>query len=210
MARAAAAEGLERADYAGHSLGGLVAVRLAIRQPDAVRRWSSRRRRASRRAPLGGARARVRGLGPAGPADLAVLAAGRAAAAARAAVFGHWFAADPQALSPQAVAATLAHVNLHADTDSAWRALIRDDPRPDLHLVKSPALLLWGSSDNQLPFDDAVDYARRLRAPLRVVADCGHLLVLERPDACLDAIDGFLSAADARYPVLSPGCGAAW
>ena len=78
--------------------------------------------------------------------------------------------------------------------ESAWRALIRDDPRSDLHLVKSPALLLWGSSDTQLPFDDAVDYARRLRAPLRVVADCGHLLVLERPDACLDAISGFLSA----------------
>jgi pimeloyl-ACP methyl ester carboxylesterase len=195
VARAAAAEGLERADYAGHSLGGLVAVRLAIRQPEAVRRVvlaapagiTSSTRWAERVLAFVGWVQPGRRISP-----YWRLVARQPLL--RTAVFGHWFAADPQALSPLAVAATLAHVNLHADTDSAWRALIRDDPRPDLHLVKSPALLLWGSSDNQLPFDDAVDYARRLRAPLRVVADCGHLLVLERPDACLDAIDGFLSA----------------
>jgi pimeloyl-ACP methyl ester carboxylesterase len=195
VARAAAVEGLERADYAGHSLGGLVAVRLAIRQPDAVRRLvlaapagiSSSTRWAERVLAFVGWVQPGRRISP-----YWRLVARQPLL--RAAVFGHWFAADPQALSPQAVAATLMHVNLHTDTDSAWRALIRDDPRPDLHLVKSPALLLWGSSDNQLPFDDAVDYARRLRAPLRVVADCGHLVTLERPDACLDAIDGFLSA----------------
>jgi pimeloyl-ACP methyl ester carboxylesterase len=195
VARAAAVEGLERADYAGHSLGGLVAVRLAVRQPDAVRRLvlvapagiSSSTRWAERVLAFVGWVQPGRRISP-----YWRLVARQPLL--RAAVFGHWFAADPQALSPQAVAATLAHVNLHTDTDSAWRALIRDDPRPDLHLVKSPALLLWGSSDNQLPFDDAVDYARRLRAPLRVVADCGHLVTLERPDACLDAIDGFLSA----------------
>jgi pimeloyl-ACP methyl ester carboxylesterase len=53
--------------------------------------------------------------------------------------------------------------------------------------------VLWGARDNQLPLVDAFDYARRLGAPLRVIAECGHLLIAERPDACLDAIDGFLS-----------------
>ena len=195
VARAAAIEGFERADYAGHSLGGLVAVRLAIRQPEAVRRLvlaapagiTSSTRWAERMLAFLGWVQPGRRISP-----YWRLVARQPLL--RTAVFGHWFAADPRALPPQAVAATLAHVNLHTDTESAWRALIRDDPRPDLHLVKSPALLLWGSSDTQLPFDDAVDYARRLRAPLRVVADCGHLLVLERPDACLDAISGFLSA----------------
>jgi pimeloyl-ACP methyl ester carboxylesterase len=195
VARAAAMEGFERADYVGHSLGGLVAVRLAIRQPEAVRRLvlaapagiTSSTRWAERVLAFVGWVQPGRRISP-----YWRLVARQPPL--RTAVFGHWFAADPQALPPLAVAATLAHVNLHTDTESAWRALIRDDPRPDLHLVKSPALLLWGSSDNQLPFDDAVDYARRLRAPLRVVADCGHLLVIERPDACLDAIEGFLSA----------------
>ena len=54
-------------------------------------------------------------------------------------------------------------------------------------------LVLWGARDNQLPVDDAFDYARRLRAQLRVIADCGHLLIVERPAACADAITGFLS-----------------
>jgi len=43
--------------------------------------------------------------------------------------------------------------------------------------------------------DDAFEYARRLGAPLRVIADCGHLLVGERPDACADAIERFVAAA---------------
>jgi pimeloyl-ACP methyl ester carboxylesterase len=43
-----------------------------------------------------------------------------------------------------------------------------------------------------VPIDDAFEFARRLRAPLRTIADCGHLLVGERPDACADAIGAFL------------------
>jgi pimeloyl-ACP methyl ester carboxylesterase len=44
-----------------------------------------------------------------------------------------------------------------------------------------------------VPVADAFEYARRLRAPLRVIADCGHLLIAERADACADAIETFLS-----------------
>jgi pimeloyl-ACP methyl ester carboxylesterase len=46
----------------------------------------------------------------------------------------------------------------------------------------------------QLPLDDAFDYSRRLGAPLRTIADCGHLLIVERPAACLDAVESFLAA----------------
>jgi pimeloyl-ACP methyl ester carboxylesterase len=62
--------------------------------------------------------------------------------------------------------------------------------------VRCPSLVLWGARDNQLPVGDAFDYARRLRARLRVIADCGHLLIGERPQACADAIADFL--ADSR------------
>jgi pimeloyl-ACP methyl ester carboxylesterase len=75
---------------------------------------------------------------------------------------------------------------------SAARALVLDDPRPELHELPCPALVLWGARDNQLPVDDAFDYARRLRAPLRVIPDCGHLLIGERPDACVEAIEEVL------------------
>ena len=55
-------------------------------------------------------------------------------------------------------------------------------------------LVLWGARDRQVPVADAFEYARRLRAPLRLIADCGHLLIGERPDACARAIDEFFAA----------------
>jgi pimeloyl-ACP methyl ester carboxylesterase len=82
----------------------------------------------------------------------------------------------------------------HTDTRPAGRALIRFDPRHDLDRVGCPCLCLWGSSDNWVPLTDGMDYARRLRAPLRVIADCGHLLIGERPDAVLAAVEAFLAS----------------
>jgi pimeloyl-ACP methyl ester carboxylesterase len=108
-------------------------------------------------------------------------------------VFGRWGASDPPALPPEVVEALLAGPARHTDTVSAATALVRDDVRHELERISCPVLVLWGARDNQLPVDDAFDYARRLRAPLRVIADCGHLLIVERPAACADAITGFLS-----------------
>jgi pimeloyl-ACP methyl ester carboxylesterase len=56
----------------------------------------------------------------------------------------------------------------------------------DLGAVRCPTLLLWGGRDNWVPLEDGFRYARLLGAPLRVIADCGHLLIGERPEACLD------------------------
>jgi pimeloyl-ACP methyl ester carboxylesterase len=193
--RVAEREGFRRADYVGHSFGGLVALRAAALQPEAVDRLvlaaaagiTSSTRSAERILAFAGWLQPGRRISP-----YWQLVATRPLL--RRAVFGYWFAADPEALSTRAVAAILAHTNLNSDTDSAWRALVRDDPRTDLHQVRSPCLVLWGAADNQLPFADAVDYARRLRAPLRVIADCGHLLIIERPEACFDAIEAFLGS----------------
>jgi pimeloyl-ACP methyl ester carboxylesterase len=43
-----------------------------------------------------------------------------------------------------------------------------------------------------VPLRDAFEYARRLDAPLRVIADCGHLLIGERPRAVGAALAEFL------------------
>ena len=66
--------------------------------------------------------------------------------------------------------------------------MIADDPRRDLHGISCPAVVVWGARDPQLPIEDAFEYARRLGARLRVVADCGHLVIVERPHAVLDAL----------------------
>ena len=111
--------------------------------------------------------------------------------------FGWWGAADPAALDPEMAEAFLAGPAEHTDTTSAGRALLASDPRGDLDRVSCPCLCLWGTDDNWVPLDDGVEYARRLRAPLRTIAGCGHLLIGERPDACLAAIEEFLAGLPA-------------
>ncbi|MBW8742565.1 MAG: alpha/beta hydrolase, partial [Acidobacteria bacterium] len=102
---------------------------------------------------------------------------------------------DPVGLTDIAVEGFLAGQLLHTDTASAWRALQEDDPRQDLGRLALPVLVLWGAEDAQLPLEDAFEYARRLRAPLRTIAGCGHLLIGERPAACAHAIEEFIAAA---------------
>ena len=66
-----------------------------------------------------------------------------------------------------------------------WQRTTRVSSCPEL---SCPVVVLWGARDAQLPLQDAFEYARRLRAKLRVVADCGHLVIVERPHAVLDAL----------------------
>ena len=95
-------------------------------------------------------------------------------------------------LSRAAVDGFLEGTRLTTDSPSVARALVADDIRQDLGEISCPTLVLWGARDNQLPLADGFDFARRLRAELRVIADCGHLLIGERPDACADAISSFV------------------
>jgi pimeloyl-ACP methyl ester carboxylesterase len=177
----------------GHSLGGLVGVRLAVRHPDlvggvllaAAAGISSNRRSAQLALEI-----------------LAVLRPARRLAPHRARiarspllkrlVFGWWGASDPAQLPPAIVEGFLAGSELHTDTLSAARAMFSDDARTDLGQVRCPSVVLWGARDNQVGVWDGFDYARRLDAPLRVIPDCGHLLIGERPDAVLDAVSELL------------------
>lgn len=187
-------EGATPAAVVGHSLGGAVALRLALRRPESV----SALVLAAAAGISSTARSARYALTVTG-----ILKPGRKIAPHRRRVarsvllkrlvFGRWGASDPSALPPEVVEALLAGPARHTDTVSAATALVRDDVRPELARIGCPVLVLWGARDNQLPVDDAFDYARRLRAPLRVIADCGHLLIVERPAACADAITGFLS-----------------
>lgn len=193
LASLADREGFERPAVVGHSLGGLLALRLAVRRPEHVR------------AIVLAASAGIRSATREAERYLAVAAFlrpttrysrhRRAIANSRLLrnlVFGYFGASDPAAMPEGAVHGFLAPLRTHTDTASARRALVRDDPRLDLDRVRCPVLLLWGARDNQVTVADAYEYARRLRAPLRMIADCGHLLIGERPDACAAAIDEFL------------------
>jgi pimeloyl-ACP methyl ester carboxylesterase len=189
-------EGDGAAAFVGHSFGGAVALRLAIRRPELVTALvlagaagiSSRGRRA--RYAL-----TITGLVQPGKRIAPRRRLVSRSALLRTLVFGRWGAADPPAFPPDVAESFLAGPARHTDTVSAAKALVHDDPRQELDRVRCPCLVLWGARDTQLPIGDAFEYARRLRAPLRAIADCGHLLIGERPDACADAIESFLAAS---------------
>jgi pimeloyl-ACP methyl ester carboxylesterase len=181
----------------GHSLGGLVALRLARRRAGAVRAVvlagaagiSTSGRRARKALAITG-----------------VVKPGRLLAPYRRSISRsrelrrlvlYWGAADTDALPPDVAESFLAGPGLHADTVAAARALVVDDVRDDLQELGCPCLVLWGADDSQTGLADAFEYARRLRARLRVIADCGHLLTGERPDVCAHAIHEFLGTVAA-------------
>ncbi|HEY6960697.1 MAG TPA: alpha/beta fold hydrolase [Gaiellaceae bacterium] len=178
----------EPAGVLGHSMGGVVALRLAERRPDLVRAVVLA-------APAGissSSRLALFSIGLAGivqPGRKVARFADRIAASRRLKrlVFGAIEVANPDALSAGAVHGFLRGPRLHTDALGAGLALARDDPRQSLDRVRCPVLVLFGGRDRQVPLADGFEYARRLRAPLRVIADCGHLLIGERPDACARA-----------------------
>jgi len=180
----------------GHSMGGVVAVRLAERHPELVRSLvlaapagisSSSRLSTVFLATVGVVR-------PARIAGRRVERIGRSQRLKRL-VFGRFEVANADVLSEASVHVFLRASELHTDALGAGLALARDDPRQSLEHVRAPALVLFGARDRQVPLADGFEYARRLRAPLRVIADCGHLLVGERPDVCARAA---LELAQAR------------
>jgi pimeloyl-ACP methyl ester carboxylesterase len=181
------------ADVFGHSLGGAVALRLAERRPELVRRIilaaaagiSSSSRLAEITITL---------VGLVQPGRIAGRRVDRIARSPRLRrlVFGGYEVSNPELLTERSVHGLLRGPTMHTDVLGAGRALNADDPRQGLDRVTCPVLVLWGGRDRQVPVSDGFEYARRLRAPLRVIADCGHLLISERPDVCARATQEFL------------------
>jgi pimeloyl-ACP methyl ester carboxylesterase len=186
-------EGMLPAPAVGHSLGGMVVLRLALRRPGDV---SALVLAAGAGLSIGGVLGRqlLSVVTTVRPGRLAARYRGWVSRSnlVRRIVFGVVSVADPPGLTTDAVEGFLAAQLLHTDVDSAWQALRMEDPRQDLERVRCPVLVLWGAEDVQLPLGDAFEYTRRLRARLRVIPGCGHLLIGERPDACDQAIADFL------------------
>jgi pimeloyl-ACP methyl ester carboxylesterase len=193
VAALAELEGMFPAPLIGYSMGGVIALRLAVSRPKSVTGLALVAAAGivsvSRRAEIW-----LAVTGALRPAQVMTRFRGTFARRPRLRwlPFGLWGAVDPPALAPEGVLGFLEGPSQHTDVGTAGRALLRDDPRPDLDHVRCPVLLLWGSRDRLVPLVDGFEYARRLRAPIRTLSAAGHLLVGEQPHACAEILEGFL------------------
>jgi pimeloyl-ACP methyl ester carboxylesterase len=193
VAAVAELEGMFPAPVVGYSMGGVIALRLAVSRPESVTGLAlvaaagivSVSRRAESWLAL---------TGVLRPAKIMTRFRGTFARRPRLRwlPFGLWGAVDPPGLAPEGVLGFLEGPSQHTDVGMAGRALLRDDPRPDLDRVRCPVILVWGSRDRLVPLVDGFEYARRLRAPIRALPAAGHLLVGEQPHACAEILEGFL------------------
>jgi pimeloyl-ACP methyl ester carboxylesterase len=193
VAALAELEGMFPAALIGYSMGGVISLRLAVSRPKSVTGLALVAAAGivsvSRRAEIW-----LAVTGALRPAQIMTRFRGTFARRPRLRwlPFGLWGAVDPPALAPEGVLGFLEGPSQHTDVGMAGRALLRDDPRPDLDHVRCPVLLLWGSRDRLVPLVDGFEYARRLRAPIRTLPAAGHLLVGEQPHACAEILVNFL------------------
>ena len=193
VAAVAELEGMLPAPLVGYSMGGVIALRLAVSRPKSVTGLALVAAAGivsvSRRAEIW-----LAVTGALRPAQVMTRFRGTFARRPRLRwlPFGLWGAVDPPALAPEGVLGFLEGPSQHTNVGMAARVLLRDDPRPDLDHVRCPVVLLWGSRDRLAPLVDGFEYARRLRAPIRTLPASGHLLVGEQPHACAEVLVDFL------------------
>ena len=197
IAAVAQRENAVPAAVVAHSLGGVVALRLAAEHADAVR--------ALVLVETAGIVSTLRRAEVAFAISAAVRPARRVSRIRhrvartrelRRATFAYWGAVDPAALAPEAVLGFLEPAAQAHDVRGVGAALVREDPRAWLHRVECPAMLLWGARDRIVPIEDGFEFARRLRAPIRTIAGAGHLVIGERPAECAAVIEEFLAGLD--------------
>ena len=188
----AEAESVEAPVVVGHSLGGQIALELALREPA----W-----------PRAVVLAAASGISSARPGRRRALNVSTAVRPARLAnglrswILAHrttrqlafsGMVSDIDTLSDAGAEEFFVGAATAATTRPAYQALIETDPRLQLHAIDIPVLVLWGARDGALPVADGIDYARRLGGRLRILADTGHLLIGERPEACARLIGDFV------------------
>lgn len=183
------AAGIERAGLVGHSMGGAVALETAAALPQRVTRIA------------------LLGTAAAIPVSANLLDAARETperAYAMMTAWSHGFAAKMgghpvpglwMTGGTQALFARNAPGVLHTDLSAcaAWVSGLEAAGR-----VRCPALVILAAGDVMTPPKNGAALAQLIAGSRTVtVADCGHMLVAEQPDATLDALIDFFAPAEA-------------
>jgi pimeloyl-ACP methyl ester carboxylesterase len=194
-----------QATFVGNSLGGLVALRLALSEPERAGALvlvdSAGLGRAVNPAFTS---VNVPGLGEAAlPFWRTPVGAYQRAWGRTALLFAHppgsvpreWVAEQCRlALSPGYLEAHLAVLRTQVGFGGQREVLVDQLP-----LLEIPTLVVWGAGDRVFPESQARVAAARLQeGSLAVVPDCGHMPHVECPDRFLAALDDFLGRREQR------------
>ena len=187
-----------QATFVGNSLGGLIALRLALSEPARVTALvlvdSAGLGRTINPAFTS---VNVPGLGEAAmPLWRTRLGAYQRAWGRTALLFAHPASAPREWVEEQRRLARLpsyleAHLRaLRAQVDPAGQREVLVD---QLSLLKMPTLVVWGARDRVFPESQAREAVARLpEGSLALIPDCGHMPHVECPDRFLAALGGFI------------------
>jgi pimeloyl-ACP methyl ester carboxylesterase len=190
--------GVPRAVLAGHSYGGGIALRVALRAPGRVAGLGLVDAFALQaQVPLSFAWARAPGLGEfifstlftELPGEKYVLAFQDGQRFATAEVLDEVRALQERPGSTYAELMTVRGMD-YAVVEGDYARAVRALPR----------VVVWGEDDRVTPLAQGKALASRIDAPLVVVPACGHVPSWERPSVVVDALRDVLVAADATTP----------
>ncbi len=86
------------------------------------------------------------------------------------------------------------------DHRQAGLAAARHDPhlRKWLHRIDVPTLIVWGANDRLFPMEYAYAYQQLIPGSKAVIIpECGHMPQVEKADAFVAELEGFIDAEDA-------------
>jgi len=193
IARGLAGRGLQGPfDLVGHSLGGGVAITLAALRPRLVRRLILVAPAGLRPFPAPISRLL------ASSAD-AALAARRKAASLTDVAWGRRLLLAMTAADGAALAPTLARQMIEASesakrTAPALAAITAADLRPTLASTGAPLGVIWGEADRTVPIRALEEIlGARPDASIVRIEEAGHVPMIERPDAFVEALERLLA-----------------
>ncbi|MBE3111201.1 MAG: alpha/beta fold hydrolase [Acidobacteria bacterium] len=186
---------IDRASVLGHSLGGAIAMRLALDFPERVDRLilassasDSEMRRCLRSSRL------VRPLLPV-VAAFTVQNQRFRRMSLRSSCY------DPAFVTPEMIEGYLAPTRVKGHLRALGSLMVdrRKDPPLDLSTISQPALIIWGAADRWLP----ASHAERIRALIpdsrvALIQNAGHLVLEEQPEDAAREIIDFLREAMPR------------